>query len=106
MLEKQQLPKALRTLERATELDPHRAQFWFYVGWAANEVGNIGKADKALTKALKLDQTLGDAYWQVGRQQEARFQWRRSLSFEPEADQVPLIDAKIERGLTAQPENI
>ena len=37
---------------------------------------------------------LGDAYWRVGREQEARFQWRRSLSFEPEADQVPLIDAE------------
>jgi Flp pilus assembly protein TadD len=49
---------------------------------------------------------LGDAYWRVGRQQEARFQWRRALSFEPEVDQVPTIEAKIERGLTAKPENI
>src|SRR3990172_232091 len=46
---------------------------------------------------------LGDAYWKVGRHHEARFQWRRALQFEPEADQVGLIEGKIERGLTEGP---
>ncbi len=49
---------------------------------------------------------LGDAYWRVGRRQEARFQWRRALSLGPEDDLVSTIETKIERGLTAQPENI
>ena len=41
---------------------------------------------------------LGDAYWRVGRRQEARFQWRRALSRGP-ADQLiptnePQADAR------------
>jgi hypothetical protein len=42
---------------------------------------------------------LGDAYWRVGRHQEARFQWRRALSLEPEADIIPLIEGKIQSGM-------
>jgi Flp pilus assembly protein TadD len=49
---------------------------------------------------------LGDAYWQVGRRQEARFQWRRALSLEPEEDQIPAIEAKIKRGLIDEPKKI
>lgn len=60
------LADALRTLERAVELDPNRAEYFLYVGWAANEAGNVQKADKALAEALRLDQGLADAYWQRG----------------------------------------
>jgi hypothetical protein len=44
---------------------------------------------------------LGDAYWRVGRRFEARFQWRRALSFEPEKTLVPAIEKKLEAGLTS-----
>jgi tetratricopeptide (TPR) repeat protein len=60
------LADALRTLERAVELDPNRAEYFLYVGWAANEAGNVPKAEKALAEALRLDQGLADAYWQRG----------------------------------------
>jgi cellulose synthase operon protein C len=60
------LADALRTLERAVELDPNRAEYHLYVGWAANEAGNVPKAEKALAEALRLDQGLADAYWQRG----------------------------------------
>jgi tetratricopeptide (TPR) repeat protein len=60
------LADALRTLERAVELDPNRAEYYLYVGWAANEAGNVPKAEKALAEALRLDQGLADAYWQRG----------------------------------------
>jgi len=60
------LADALRTLERAVELDPNRAEYLLYVGWAANEAGNVPKAEKALAEALRLDQGLADAYWQRG----------------------------------------
>jgi len=43
---------------------------------------------------------LGDAYWRAGRHVEARYQWQRALLFKPAADQVPTIQAKIEKGLT------
>jgi predicted Zn finger-like uncharacterized protein len=60
------LADALRMLERAVELDPNRAEYLLYVGWAANEAGNVPKAEKALAEALRLDQGLADAYWQRG----------------------------------------
>ena len=50
---------------------------------------------------------LGDAYWKVGRKSEARFQWRRALSFEPEEDLVPTIESKLDIGLqSADKQNI
>jgi tetratricopeptide (TPR) repeat protein len=55
------LADALRMLERAVELDPNRAEYELYVGWAANEAGNVPKAEKALAEALRLDQGLADA---------------------------------------------
>ena len=66
LLESTNLALALRTLERAVELDPYRPEYYLYVGWAANEAGRIAVAEQALKKALSLDQGLGDAYWQRG----------------------------------------
>ena len=66
LVEGTRLAEALRFLERAVELDPNRAEYLLYVGWAANEAGNVPKADKALAEALRLDQGLADAYWQRG----------------------------------------
>jgi predicted Zn finger-like uncharacterized protein len=56
----------LREFERATDLDGQRAEYWMYVGWASNEAGNVAKAESALKRALDLDRSLGDAYWQRG----------------------------------------
>lgn len=66
LVEGTRLADALRALERAVELDPHRAEYYLYVGWAANEAGNVPKAERALDEALKLDRGLADAYWQRG----------------------------------------
>lgn len=66
LLEDTRLSDALRYLERAVELDANRAEYQLYVGWAANEAGNVPKAEHALAEALRLDQGLADAYWQRG----------------------------------------
>ena len=66
LAEGSRLADALRLLERAAELDPHRAEYFLYVGWAANEAGNMAKAQRALDEAIKLDQGLADAFWQRG----------------------------------------
>ncbi|XYH99181.1 tetratricopeptide repeat protein [Sorangium sp. So ce1128] len=60
------MAEALRFLERASELDPNRAEYHLYVGWGANETGQTARADVALKRALELDAELGDAYWQRG----------------------------------------
>lgn len=66
LMEGSRLADALRILERAADLDPHRAEYHLYAGWAANEAGNVAKAERSLQKALELDQGLADAYWQRG----------------------------------------
>ena len=65
-------PDAVRYLERAVELQPQDPV---------------------------INDHLGDAFWRTGRRSEARFQWRRALSLEPEEDEVPKIQDKIKQGL-------
>lgn len=60
------LREAMRFLERAVALDGNRAEYHLFVGWAANEARDPAKAERALGRALELDQTLADAYWQRG----------------------------------------
>ena len=60
------LAEALKTLEKAVDLDPNRAEYFLYVAWAANEAGRAQRAETAVQKALELDQGMGDAYWQRG----------------------------------------
>jgi len=42
---------------------------------------------------------LGDAYWRVGREYEAKFQWSRALHLEPDEDLIGTIEQKLEDGL-------
>ncbi len=62
----QNLGQALKYLEIAVNIDSNRAEYFLYVGWAANELNQPNKAEPALNKALELDHELGDAYWQRG----------------------------------------
>jgi tetratricopeptide (TPR) repeat protein len=59
---------AMRYLKRATELDPNKAEYHLYVGWAANNSipAQLGLAKDEIDKALSLDKLLADAYWQRG----------------------------------------
>ena len=41
----------------------------------------------------------GDALWMVGRRTEARFQWKRALSFEPTDKDAERIRRKLDDGL-------
>jgi hypothetical protein len=42
---------------------------------------------------------LGDIYWMNDRRLEARFQWRRALSFDPTEKDATRIRRKLEVGL-------
>lgn len=59
---------AMRYLKRAVELDPHRAEYHLYLGWAANNASpaQLGLARDEIDKALAQDKLLADAYWQRG----------------------------------------
>ncbi|HEY3145114.1 MAG TPA: tetratricopeptide repeat protein, partial [Dongiaceae bacterium] len=112
---RERLDKALPMLEKAVSQRPEEGFIVDSLGWAHFMLGKYPEAVEELERAVSLAPTdpvlndhLGDAYWKVGRHQEARFQWSRALSFDPEPDQAPLLQQKLEEGLTdkvqAQPE--
>lgn len=79
------------------------------MGWAYYISGDYAKAVDHLEKAIELMPTdptvndhLGDVYWSMGRRNEARFQWKRALLFDPEPELVETLTQKLESGLPAQ----
>jgi tetratricopeptide (TPR) repeat protein len=60
--------EAMRHLQTAVGRDSNRAEFHLYVGWLANAMVpiDLNLAQKEVDRALELDQTLADAYWQKG----------------------------------------
>jgi predicted Zn finger-like uncharacterized protein len=87
--------EAMRFLKRAVELDPNRAEYHLYVGWAANDAvpAQLGLARDAIDKAIALDSLLPEAYWQRGvvlRKQgaveDALRDLRRALELKPTLD--------------------
>ncbi len=71
MLRQGETAAAVKTLERAVELEPQDPS---------------------------INGHLGDAYWAVGRKLEATYQWRRALTFNPEPDDVAKLEAKLQGG--------
>ena len=64
--------------------------------------GNMEEAVRELERAIliePLDPTinehLGDIYWLVGRKIEARYQWDRALSFDPEEERIPGLKERL-----------
>jgi tetratricopeptide (TPR) repeat protein len=104
------LAQAQRMLERAVELRPNDGNIVDSLGWALFKLGDIPGAVRWLERAVELEPRnsvindhLGDAYWVAGRRSEARFQWLRALRTEPEAADIPRIEAKLRDGLPTPP---
>jgi Flp pilus assembly protein TadD len=75
-------------------------------------LGDYNGAVDRLERAVELEpgdptinDHLGDAYWRVGREREARFQWRRALSLNPDRDAVADIEQKLRSGLSERERN-
>ena len=110
---KKNLDEAEAMLERAVKLRPRDGYIVDSLGWVYYRLGRYDEAVVQLERAVELrpqDPTindhLGDALWRVGRKNEARFQWHRALSLDPEEDQVPVIEKKINKGMTVPPKEI
>lgn len=96
-------------IKKAIELDPEAGYIVDSLGWGHYKRGDYQKAVKELEHAVELEpgepainDHLGDAYWRVGRKLEARFQWERVLSLDPEPDDdvdVAHVKAKLAHGL-------
>ena len=73
-------------------------------------MGNFEEATKHLERAVELkpdDPTindhLGDAYWKIGRQLEARFQWMHARDLKPEPEELVKIEEKLRQGMRDEP---
>ena len=64
---------AVRTLERAVELEPEDAT---------------------------ISDHLGDAYFAAGRKLEARYEWKRALTLNPATEDIPRLEDKLKNGPT------
>ncbi len=105
------LPEALKMIQRAVELRPNDGYIVDSLGWAYYRTGDLAKATQFLERAIELlpeDPTindhLGDVYWQTGRVAEARYQWRRALQFGPDPGDVKSIEAKLDHGIEKPPQ--
>ncbi|NBB52581.1 tetratricopeptide repeat protein, partial [Rhizobium sp. CRIBSB] len=98
-------------IARAFAADPENGNIQDSLGWAQYRQGKYDEAVVSLEAAVEkepanaeINDHLGDAYWQVGRTREARFQWSRVLTLEPDAERRTEAERKLSEGLaTAVP---
>lgn len=88
------ITEAFEMIERAAELSPEQGHILDSLGWAHYVRGNYDLAVHYLEQAVgyspeapTINYHLGDAYWVVGRHLEARFQWERALSLDPDEEE-------------------
>lgn len=102
------LDEAMKMIQTAVQKQPDAGYIIDSLAWAYFRLGKYEEAVEPMEKASLLEPVdpivtdhLGDVYWAVGRQREARFQWHRALSFDPEEKDAKRIRAKLEKGLDA-----
>lgn len=93
-------------IKRAVAREPGSGYIIDSLAWAYFRLGRYEEAVEPMERASVLEPVdpivtdhLGDVYWAVGRKLEARFQWHRALSFDPEEKEAKRIRRKLEVGL-------
>lgn len=102
----EKLDEAMTMIEKAVSLQPESGYIVDSLAWGLFKLGQYETAIPHMEKAAELmpvdpivTDHLGDLYWAVGRQLEAKFQWRRALSFDPELRDATRIREKLRIGL-------
>ena len=102
----EKLDEAMTMIEKAVSLQPESGYIVDSLAWGLFKLGQYETAIPHMEKAAELmpvdpivTDHLGDLYWAVGRQLEAKFQWRRALSFDPELKDATRIREKLRIGL-------
>ncbi len=97
-------------IARAFAADPNDGNIQDSLGWAQYRQGLYEAAVETLEQAVakepanaEINDHLGDAYWAVGRQREAGFQWNRVLTLEVEAERKAEVEAKLRDKLGQDP---
>jgi Flp pilus assembly protein TadD len=103
---KEKLDQAMRMILLAAEKAPDSYQIIDSLGWAYYRTGDFEQALLYLERAMELESTdpivndhLGDVLWMLGRKREAKFQWKKSLSFKPEPVDQKNTEDKLAFGL-------
>jgi Flp pilus assembly protein TadD len=102
------LAEAEEMIQRAVDQRPDDGYIVDSLGWVLFRFGEFERALQHLERAVELrpvdpviNDHYGDALWMVGRRTEARFQWKRALSFDPDEADAERIRAKLDEGLDA-----
>jgi len=100
------LQEALGMVQKAVAADPRSGAMVDSLGWAYYRLGDYKQAADKLEEAVELEagdpeinNHLGDAYWKVGRKEEAQFQWRRVLTLKPDDKIKASAEAKLASGM-------
>ena len=95
-------------IRRAVDAQPDEGAYVDSLGWAYYRTGDFANAVTTLERAVMLDagdaeinDHLGDAYWRAGRRDEARFQWRAVLVFNPDPEVKARAEIKLASPLGA-----
>jgi tetratricopeptide (TPR) repeat protein len=102
----ERLNDALAMVQKAVGANPRSGAMVDSLGWAYYRLGDYKTAVQKLEQAVELEagdpeinNHLGDAYWKVGRRDEAQFQWRRVLSLKPDDKIKASAETKLASGL-------
>ncbi|MCD6035398.1 MAG: hypothetical protein K0R63_1139 [Rickettsiales bacterium] len=98
------LNTARQMVEIAIKQRPGDAHIIDSMGWAMYKLGNYAQSLTYLEQAIQIDpkdptlhEHLGDVYWRLSREEEARFQWTHALRFREDnahADKSPEPDTE------------
>ena len=100
--------EALYMIFEAHRKDPEDGHIMDSLGWALYKMGNYTSAVSVLERASEylpsnavIFDHLGDAYWQIGRHNEARFQWNHALKAKDDRSEIDedYISQKIKEGI-------
>ena len=102
------LDEAIAMIEHAVETRPDSGFFVDSLGWVHYRLGDPRTAVGYLERATELEPSdpeitghLGDAYWALGRHDEARFKWRLALSLSDDAEERAMLDERLANGVPA-----
>lgn len=87
--------EALFMIFEAYRQSPEDGHIMDSLGWALYRMGKYDDSVKILERAAEylpanaiICDHLGDAYWQVGRKAEAKFQWKHALSLKEDSENL------------------
>jgi tetratricopeptide (TPR) repeat protein len=97
-------------IARAFAADPSDGNIQDSLGWAQYRRGQFEVAVETLEQAVakepanaEINDHLGDAYWAVGRQREAGFQWNRVLTLDVDDKRKAEVEGKLRDRLGQDP---